>query len=152
MTSPHTITSWMGETICMNNELGLGVSKSSTLLVNHYSAKRGETFPLNVSEEFSADSPSEPIPPKPPPILVNTPQSWIITNDDPHTESDHEGISNSCKECDFKVRTSKRRQFLTNAIMRHKLNPIWGSTSKRSFQPYILVGMSVALSLFITII
>ena len=58
MTSPHTITSWVGEAICMNNELGLGASKPTTLLVNqdflaeirlHYSVKRGETFPLNVT-------------------------------------------------------------------------------------------------------
>ena len=58
MTSPHKITSWVGEAICMNDALGLGVSKPSTLLVNqdffaeirlHYSVKRGETFPLNVT-------------------------------------------------------------------------------------------------------
>ena len=34
MTSPHTITSWVGEAICMNNELGLGVSKPSTLVIS----------------------------------------------------------------------------------------------------------------------
>ena len=58
MTSPHTITSWVGEAICMNNELGLGVSSPSTLLVNQdffaevrltYSVKRGGTFLLNVT-------------------------------------------------------------------------------------------------------
>ena len=59
----------------MNNELGLGVFKPSTLLVNqnflaeirlHYSVKRGETFPLNVN-----DPPSDPIPPEPTPIRVS---------------------------------------------------------------------------------
>eukprot|EP00092_Neocalanus_flemingeri_P108736 GFUD01139655.1.p1 GENE.GFUD01139655.1~~GFUD01139655.1.p1 ORF type:complete len:1716 (-),score=430.19 GFUD01139655.1:66-5213(-) len=58
LTSPHTITSWVGEAICMNNEFGLGVSKPASLLVSQdffaeirlpYSVKRGETFPLNVT-------------------------------------------------------------------------------------------------------
>merc|ERR1740137_144761 len=56
--APHTITTWIGEAICMNTEFGLGVSKPSSLLVNQdffaeirlpYSVKRGETFPLNVT-------------------------------------------------------------------------------------------------------
>jgi len=58
LTSPHTITTWVGEAICMNSQFGLGVSKPSSLLVNQdffaeirlpYSVKRGETFPLNVT-------------------------------------------------------------------------------------------------------
>merc|ERR1712106_216596 len=56
--APHTITTWIGEAICMNTDFGLGVSKPSSLLVNQdffaeirlpYSVKRGETFPLNVT-------------------------------------------------------------------------------------------------------
>ena len=56
--APHTITTWIGEAICMNTEFGLGVSKPSSLLVSQdffaeirlpYSVKRGETFPLNVT-------------------------------------------------------------------------------------------------------
>eukprot|EP00090_Calanus_glacialis_P012233 TRINITY_DN20713_c0_g1_i4.p1 TRINITY_DN20713_c0_g1~~TRINITY_DN20713_c0_g1_i4.p1 ORF type:complete len:1703 (-),score=467.37 TRINITY_DN20713_c0_g1_i4:343-5451(-) len=58
LTSPHTITTWIGEAICMNNQFGLGVSNPTSLLVNQdffaeirlpYSVKRGETFPLNVT-------------------------------------------------------------------------------------------------------
>jgi len=56
--APHTITTWVGEAICMNSQVGLGVSKPSSLLVSQdffaeirlpYSVKRGETFPLNVT-------------------------------------------------------------------------------------------------------
>jgi len=57
-TAPHTITTWVGEAICMNSDIGLGVAKPSSLLVKQdffaeirlpYSVKRGETFPLNVT-------------------------------------------------------------------------------------------------------
>merc|ERR1719233_8880 len=56
--APHTITTWVGEAICMNGQIGLGVSKPSSLLVSQdffaelrlpYSVKRGEIFPLNVT-------------------------------------------------------------------------------------------------------
>jgi alpha-2-macroglobulin len=57
-TAPHTMTTWIGEAICMNSQSGLGVSNPSSLLVSQdffaeirlpYSVKRGEVFPLNVT-------------------------------------------------------------------------------------------------------
>jgi len=56
--SPHTITTWKAEAVCMSSEYGLGVSKPSSLLVSQdffaeirlpYSVKRDEVFPLNIS-------------------------------------------------------------------------------------------------------
>ena len=58
LTSPHTLTSWLAEAFCINEEEGLGVAEASSLLVSQdffselrlpFSVKRGETFPLNVS-------------------------------------------------------------------------------------------------------
>ena len=56
--APHTITTWIAETICTDDKNGMQVSKPADLLVTQdffadlyipYSVKRGETFPLNVS-------------------------------------------------------------------------------------------------------
>merc|ERR1719495_726042 len=56
--SPHTITSWEAEAVCMSSQYGLGVSKPSSLLVSQdffaeirfpYSVKKDEVFPLNIS-------------------------------------------------------------------------------------------------------
>jgi len=56
--SPHTLTTWQAEAICIHDGVGLGVAKPASLLVNQdffaelrlpYSVKRGEKFPLNVT-------------------------------------------------------------------------------------------------------
>lgn len=58
MYSPHTMTEWQGEAVCINREEGLGVASPQPLLVTQdfftqlslpYSVKRGEGFPLNIS-------------------------------------------------------------------------------------------------------
>jgi len=56
--SPHTITTWSGEAICMSDKVGLGAATPANLQVNQdffaelrlpSFVKRGEVFPLNVS-------------------------------------------------------------------------------------------------------
>jgi hypothetical protein len=56
--APHTITTWIAETMCIDNVNGAQVSKNANLLVTQdffadivmpYSVKRGEKFPLNIS-------------------------------------------------------------------------------------------------------
>lgn len=55
---PDTITTWVGNTICTNNETGIGVSEPASLTVFKpffvsytfpYAAVRGEKLPLKVS-------------------------------------------------------------------------------------------------------
>ena len=56
--APHTITTWVAETVCTDTINGAQVSEEANLLVTQdffadlnmpYSIKRGEKFPLNVS-------------------------------------------------------------------------------------------------------
>jgi hypothetical protein len=58
VTTPHTITTWIGEAFCTHELTGFAIAESSNLLVNQdffvdlklpYSVKRGEIFQLNIS-------------------------------------------------------------------------------------------------------
>ena len=58
MMSPHSITTWIAEAVCLHDEVGLGVAQPDELLVSQdffaeinlpYSVKRAERFPLNIS-------------------------------------------------------------------------------------------------------
>ena len=58
LVAPHTLTTWIADAFCINEDAGIGVAKTEELLVNQdffaeinlpYSVKRGEVFPLNIS-------------------------------------------------------------------------------------------------------
>ena len=62
--APHSITTWIGESICLSPQTGLTVSNEADLLVSQdffadlilpYSVKRGEIFPLNASVFSTVD-------------------------------------------------------------------------------------------------
>jgi hypothetical protein len=68
--TPHTITTWIGETFCTHESTGVAVSEPANLLVKQdffvdlklpYSVKRGEILPVNISAFNSLDQRSLPL-------------------------------------------------------------------------------------------